>query len=240
MGRHNLLYRHNSKEAEKKSCPQFYGSQKVSRFLSPDIRSKKMGISWISVFAVLFSTMISAATPALKGKNAARMSEETDETEVVNVRKFFQAMGKSYVLSEDTISTFEGAREFCKNMGGDLASALSYKEYDSIVDHLETADYKNKFIWVGFKRTGEDKSSNKIKTDVQWITGEPIPPSFAKWWQPGGSDSHEEPDKHTYGVIHPTGNVREGDGPSMAVHTEDKELRALCQFETELSLKLKP
>ena len=164
------------------------------------------------------------------------MSEETDETEVVNVRKFFQVMGKSYVLSEDTISTFEGAREFCKNMGGDLASALSYKEYDSIVkDHLETADYKNKFIWVGFKRTGEDKSSNKIKADVQWITGEPIPPSFAKWWQPGGSDSHEEPDKHTYGVIHPDGNVI-----VMAVHPDNNEFRALCQFETELSLKLKP
>merc|ERR1712042_222709 len=204
---HNLLDRHNSKEAEKKNFPQFIGSQKFRDFSLQSIRSKKMGISWISVFAVLFSTTISAATPALKGKNAARMSEET---EVVNGKK---------VLSEDTISTFEGAREFCKNMGGDLASALSYKEYDSIVkDHLETADYKNKFIWVGFKRTGEDKSSNKIKTDVQWITGEPIPPSFAKWWQPGGSDSHEEPDKHTYGVIHPTGNVREGDGRSMAVH----------------------
>merc|ERR1712042_302688 len=228
---HNLLDRHNSKEAEKKNFPQFIGSQKFRDFSLQSIRSKKMGISWISVFAVLFSTTISAATPALKGKNAARMSEETDETEVVNVRKFFQVMGKSYVLSEDTISTFEGAREFCKNMGGDLASALSYKEYDSIVDHLETADYKNKFIWVGFKRTGEDKSSNKIKTDVQWITGEPIPPSFAKWWH----GSHEEPDNHTYGVIHPDGNVI-----VMAVHPDDNEFRALCQFETELSLKLKP
>ena len=134
------------------------------------------------------------------------------------------------MLSEDTLPSFTAARTFCQNLHGDLASALSYEEFDLLVKHhLVPDDFLTKYIWVGAKRSGED-TTNAIKTDVYWITGEPLPPSYKKWWQPGGVQSHTEPDSHCCGVIHVNGNVREGNGPALSTFGENHDFRALCQF----------
>merc|ERR1711951_52409 len=192
-----------------------------------------MGVNAILIIGILFCSAI-AANPSPARVKRSESADAADKVVVraagapgIKIRKSFSIIGKFYMLSEDPIPSFTAARTFCQNLHGDLASALSYEEFDLLVKHhLVPDDFRDEYIWVGAKRSGED-TTNTIKTDVYWITGEPLPPSYKKWWQPGGVNSYTEPDDHCCGVIHVNGNVREGDGPAMSTlpETDSRNIR---------------
>ena len=100
-------------------------------------------------------------------------------------RKFFRGIGRTFALSKGSLANYDAARTFCQNQGGDLATMTSYKEFDLVASQMNDEDRKY-HIRIGAKRSGEDTSSSGKKTDFHWVTGEPIPVSFAKWcnWEP--------------------------------------------------------
>merc|ERR1712126_127920 len=121
--------------------------------------------------------------------NGAALNEESkvkrqdDQT----VTKMFRVGGKSYVLGLEA-KTWQEARAACKNLGGDLASSISYKEFDGIVAAAKASktkdNPKNKWafcVWVGAYRNKGNTGNNGWK----WITGEPLSSKYAKWYAHG-------------------------------------------------------
>merc|ERR1711911_176905 len=64
----------------------------------------------------------------------------------------------------------------CNELGGDLASVLSYKEFDGVAAKLELLIGRNHLVWAGAKMQGND-----LMNDWKWLTGEPLPIKFQKW-----------------------------------------------------------
>jgi len=186
-------------------------------------------IKGLLLVVIAYSILSADASSRLKGQaqsktvKAKTVAREADTPN--NIRKVFQVNCKTYVLSEDTMP-FETARSYCQRLNGDLASGLNYDDFDKIVKHLTQDDFNGDYIWVGAKRNGEDTSGNDVKTDVYWLTGEPIPPTYKKWWPRSGDP---EPDSHCCGCIYKTGYL-DGHAPSLATYPGDGSFRALCQI----------
>ena len=78
--------------------------------------------------------------------------------------KVFQVEGKTYVYINEK-KTWTKARTACKALGGDLASILSYEEYDKIKEILTNAT-ECKYIWIGAERTGVNVSIELIVAKI--------------------------------------------------------------------------
>ena len=78
--------------------------------------------------------------------------------------KVFPVEGKTYVYINEK-KTWTKARTACKALGGDLASILSYEEYDKIKEILTNATECN-YIWIGAKRTGVNVSIELIVAKI--------------------------------------------------------------------------
>ena len=79
-----------------------------------------------------------------------------------------------------TSSTWSQARKACKEQEGDLAALTTYEAIDSIKPFVDGGCC----YWVGAENPTK-------KTDAwTWLTGEPIPASFAGWssGQPNGGE----------------------------------------------------
>ena len=108
------------------------------------------------------------------------------------------------------------ARQSCKTKGGDLAVMTSYEMIDSIKAYLvDVGEY-----WVGAKNPSKKKDSWK------WLSGEPIPMSFARWRtrEPTGDN-----DCLTY---HKYNNEKDGEG--LCDHNcSEKADGYICQIRTK-------
>jgi len=123
-------------------------------------------------FVFLASTIavaISDPISKIREEDAVQTKRAAD----VSVQKTFKVEGKFYIFINQKKS-FDQARSVCNELGGDLASILSYKEFDGIISKLELIS--KKLVWVGAKLRGSD-----LMNDWEWLTGEPLPIKFRKW-----------------------------------------------------------
>merc|ERR1711942_34961 len=144
---------------------------------------------WVAVF--LFSGILTAHGKATHDNAARRLN---DALGIGN--KVFPVEGKTYVYINEK-KTWTKARTACKALGGDLASILSYEEYDKIKEILTNAT-ECKYIWIGAERTGseEDKKHNWF-----WLTGEPLPFNHAKWYSAAEPNTDHDSHVEKYGLI---------------------------------------
>ena len=80
------------------------------------------------------------------------------------------------IVTEEKSLDWTTARQNCQNLGGDLASPLSNAEIDQLAQFNLTG--KNAYAWLG----GELVDHQNPKKGWKWITGEPLPANFAKWY----------------------------------------------------------
>merc|ERR1712002_43355 len=148
---------------------------------------------WVAVF--LLSGILTSHGKATDGNVAKRLNDAADS-------KVFQVKGKTYVYIHRK-ETWENARTACQGLGGDfklngdLASILSYKEYDRILDKLPTDECD--YIWIGARWKEELTGTENFKHNWFWLTGEPLPFNHARWYNAA------EPSKtvdQKFGFIH--------------------------------------
>ena len=112
---------------------------------------------------------------------------QTKRAADVSVQNTFKVEGKVYFFINQ-LKTFDEARSVCKKLGGDLASSLSYKEFDAVTAKLKLLG-SGALVYAGAKMQGSD-----LMNDWMWVTGEPLPIKFQKWrrnndgtiWEPNG------------------------------------------------------
>lgn len=133
---------------------------------------------------VVISLLLSMGAPSKVQAIVPNCSCEMDmDRNWIGVRKHFNGLGKSYVLSERGFGTFGEARAFCQQLNGDLASNLNLNDFEVLDENLYDLMCNGCspkpgiwWIWVGVERDGP-YGSDKYK----WITGESIPPNFERW-----------------------------------------------------------
>jgi len=153
------------------------------------------------LLVVVISLLSTALGAPSKVQASIADSKEGVAREAVSIRKTFNGLGKSYVLSEKGFCTVGEARAFCQQLNGDLASNLNIDDFDVLDKNLLdlmclycAGRYKEpgiEYIWVGIKRDGPRGPYYSGKYKYKWITGESIPSNFERWEtsEPSGSSN---------------------------------------------------
>ena len=114
--------------------------------------------------------------------------------------------------------TWTEARKECQGMGADLASPLSYNEFDEIIASIQETDERRVVtVWIGARLNGTD-----IRNDWYWISGEPLPVNYLKW-------ADFEPDNVIDGCAFMA--YARGYSPDLRTWTCDSDkIEYLCQY----------
>merc|ERR1712142_995239 len=187
----------------------------TSRRCKLDLKLCNMGVAPILALTILLVSTAIALPGKPENQKPLRMDAST-------IRKMFKGIGKTFALSEGSLANYDAARTFCRDQGGDLATMPSYKEFDLVMSQINDEDLKNNYIRIGAKRSGEDTSNSGKKTDFHWVTGEPIPVSFAKW-------CNWEPDNQMTAALHIRDSGCSGGGIA-TVDLNAGPLRVLCEI----------
>merc|ERR1712121_463245 len=143
----------------------------IFSFFAVDIifrrNERNKGASMTPLLPVLCLCGISAIASPVASQPETKVKRQDDQS----VTKAFSVGWKSYVLVLGS-KGWNAARTACQDIGGDLASPISYKEFDGIVAAVKSsrATGDAQYVWVGASKTGDD-----ITTGLTWITGEPLP-----------------------------------------------------------------
>jgi len=145
--------------------------------------------------------------------------------------KPFQVGCKSYVVIKESLFWDEG-RQKCNELGGDLASVFTYKEFEGMIQNIRF-DKVRWWIWLGGQLKGPDPVN-----DWFWVSGEPIPSKFGKWKNDGKKNIEPEAKgpislNGDCVVIRRDGNRRENNGPSLATvpcNSTSWQSYSLCQL----------
>jgi len=183
---------------------------------------------------------------AIEGRQAQLKKTEDDATEVRQAAEANQTAGNqadpSKRLADKTITTgkkkyvyvakglaWSSARGKCKQLGGDLASFLSYAEFNEVVEKFAW-EIHNSSPWVGAK-LHLPSGSTDYKNNWYWVTGEPLSPEYEKWYNNGdvkypGSNTAS----NMCAFIQKNGNMREGNGPSLKPASCSVGRHCLCEI----------
>jgi len=112
---------------------------------------------------------------------------------------------------------------------GDLASILSYAEFEKITQEFH-AQLHNQCTWVGAKL--HLQGTNDITNNWYWLTGEPLSPMHKKWQNNGAGTKYPASGSKSRDCVYidESGNMREGNGPSLYPHPCTSGCYALCEM----------
>merc|ERR1712168_676271 len=195
----------------------------IFSFFAVDIifrrNERNKGASMTPLLPFLCLCGISAIASPAASQPETKVKRQDDQS----VTKAFSVGCKSYVLVLGSTG-WNAARLACQGIGGDLASPISYKEFDGIVAAVKSsrATGDAQYVWVGAKLV--DKT--KIINGWEWITGEPLPattprPRYAKWRD--GEPEEVELYKDHYAFI-------DSQLTKLRTWPEEKQLSFLCEI----------
>merc|ERR1712168_1098436 len=199
----------------------------IFSFFAVDIifrrNERNKGPSMTPLLPFLCPCGISAIASPAASQPETKVKRQDDQS----VTKAFSVGWKSYVLVLGSRG-WNAARTACQNVGGDLASLISYKEFDGIVAAVKssraTGDAQN--VWVGAKlKDGWTKT--ETEDGWEWITGEPLPagtPRYAKWHD-GEPETEDFRPGHHYAFID-----AQHEDAKLRTWPEEKQLSFLCEI----------
>jgi len=122
-------------------------------------------------------------------------------------------IGKKKYIYVTKSTAWSNAQGICKKKGGDLASFLSYAEFDKVTKKF-AYEIQWSYPWVGAKM--HLPSGSDHKNSWYWVTGEPLSPFYKKWYNYGGKNMPKDGStSYQCAYINKIGNMREGNGPSL-------------------------
>merc|ERR1712168_467095 len=198
----------------------------IFSFFAVDIifrrNERNKGASMTPLLPFLCLCGISAIASPAASQPETKVKRQDDQS----VTKAFSVGCKSYVLVLGSTG-WNAARLACQGIGGDLASPISYKEFDGIVAAVKSsrATGDAQYVWVGAKL--EDKT--KIIDGWEWITCEPLPattprPRYAKWY-----DGEPETESYAKGDHYAFIDAQLEDA-KLRTWPEKKKLSFLCEI----------
>merc|ERR1712168_641743 len=201
----------------------------IFSFFAVDIifrrNERNKGASMTPLLPFLCLCGISAIASPVASQPETKVKRQDDQS----VTKAFSVGCKSYVLVLGSTG-WNAARLACQGIGGDLASPISYKEFDGIVAAVKSsrATGDAQYVWVGAKLEIETAGTD----GWEWITGEPLPageknkgtPRYAKWHDGEPEKEFIQPGHH-YAFI----DAKLADA-KLRTWPEDKQLSFLCEI----------
>jgi len=182
---------------------------------------------------------------AIEGRQAQLRKTEDDATEVRQAAEANQTAGnqadpskrladttigtvgnKKYVFQSKTMDWYT-ARRMCMQQGGNLASFLSYAEFDRVT--LKSQFYIHTYtMWVGARL--HTRGTSDFTNNWYWVTGEPLSPFYNKWYNYGSThmpSSGSTSSDCTY--INSNGNMFDN-GPSLYPAACGNKYYSLCEI----------
>jgi len=181
---------------------------------------------------------------AIEGRQAQLRKTEDDATEVrqaaeANQTAISQAdpsirlsdasytIGKKKYVYQSKGMAWSTARTKCMEQGGDLASFLSYAEFEEVVQKFWRYIHRGN-MWVGAHMHLHNTQDHK--NNWYWVTGEPLSPFYKYWYNNGGTHYPDE-GSTSYKCAYINANgYRSGNGPSLAVNTCSITNKSLCEI----------
>jgi len=158
---------------------------------------------------------------AISQANPSKRLASSDKEITIGKKKY------KYVASSS--QTWHNARGKCKNLGGDLASFLSYAEFDEVAKKFAYEIHSN-VPWVGAKMHLPSGTTDH-KNSWYWVTGEPLPPQYKKWYNNGGTQYPKDgSSSNQCALLNRDGNMREGGGPSLLPTSCSSKYKYLCEI----------
>ena len=139
-----------------------------------------------------------------------------------------KSFGKRKYTWLSTTGSWSTQRSRCKSKQMDLASILSYAEFDKIVEafHMEILNKGCMYVGAQLHLHG----TSDFIHNWYWVTGEPLSPSYRKWYN---YDTVQYPASGSTSkgcvTIHSDGNMREGNTPSLYQRSCSDGCYALCE-----------
>jgi len=186
---------------------------------------------------------------AIEGRQAQLRKTEDDATEVrqaaeanqtaisqadpskrlaVNDKEITSGKKKYRYVASPTKS-WDAARLECKRRGGDLASFLSYAEFEEVAEKFAYEIHWN-VPWVG-ARMHLPSGITDVKNNWYWVTGEPLSPDYKKWYNNGNTEFPKDGSTSSQcAYIQAYGNMEESNGPSLYPGGCSSSLRYLCEI----------
>jgi len=161
-----------------------------------------------------------------KSLPSAALSVKRQDDQVVT--KMFRVEDKTYNLILER-KGWQSARAACQDLGGDLASPISYSEFDGIVAAIRSVRIQGplpeaRCFWIGaYRRRLDYDYTYDLKNDWYWITGQHLSPNYAKW-------HHKDLDDHPedkYAII--DADIEDTPEGDLRSWYEDKQLPFLCE-----------
>jgi len=141
-----------------------------------------------------------------------------------------KSFGKKKYTWLSTGRSWHSQRSICKSSyGGDLASILSYAEFEKIAQEFHAELHKS-CMWVGAML--HLHGTNDFTNNWYWLTGEPLSPMHKKWYNDGAGTNYPESGSTSLGCVNMArdGNMKEGNGPSLYPRTCSTGCFALCEM----------
>jgi len=140
---------------------------------------------------------------------------------------------KTYRFISTSMKWYEARTHCRRNNYGDLVSILSYAKFEEIVQKFHAEIFLG-CMWVGAQlhlQGGKDFTNNWY-----WVTGEPLSPQYKKWYNSGTSNYPSTGSiSYVYAYIQITGNMREGNTPSLSATSSGGKCRSLCEISVKPS-----
>jgi len=184
---------------------------------------------------------------AIEGRQAQLRKTEDDATEVRQAAEANQTAisqadpskrladkeitsgKKKYIYVANPTKSWHDARGECKKRGGDLASFLSYAEFEEVVEKFAWEIHWS-VPWVG-ARMHLPSGITDVKNNWYWVTGEPLSPEYKKWYNDGRTEYPKDGStSNQCAYIQSTGNMKEANGPSLYPAGCGGGARYLCEI----------
>jgi len=133
---------------------------------------------------------------------------------------------KTYTV-QTTSWTWDTARGQCQLKGGDLASFLSYAEFQKVIPKFAGINHK-KVLWVG-ARLWLQGTTNFID-NWYWVTGEPLSPFYKKWYNFEENMPSSGSKSRDCAIVRKDGNMKEGNGPSLYPYACSNTYYSICEI----------
>ena len=125
--------------------------------------------------------------------------------------------GHYYYLYDSTSESWRGAKDFCEQMGGHLATIADADENKFLYDYMISRGYKSAYFGLT-----DEKSFN----NWQWVTGEPV--RYTNWHP--GEPSHSKNQEH-YGMFYWKFKYTWNDGDFWGWVTDGNVRAFICEWD---------
>merc|ERR1712168_1254315 len=209
----------------------------IFSFFAVDIifrrNERNKGASMTPLLPLLCLCGISAIASPVASQPETKVKRQDDQSvtklfSIEGMTKMFRVEGKSYVLVLGS-KGWNAAKADCEDIGGRLASPITYKEFDRIVTAVKSSRAQGdaQYVWVGASKTGDS-----ITNGWTWITGEPLPagipgtPRYGKWIDGEPEPTGSTTTSHFYAFIDTKLTAAK-----LRTWPEEKQLSFVCQMQ---------